>query len=191
MKKRREVTEQVEKSYANSWTQIQLLFLGILICAVFVNIIQFPAIEYSIASNNYPALKSYDSFDLVEIGRKYSGSIIRGRFGPYLGLSQIAPGVDVIVAYDSPLTNEMLYGFGLSRRVERLYYDAELIFPDFDLNNYEIISLGRSKDQSPGNVAIILGNEVPETLVVLKRNDTWYLIDINLLPDEALEELPK
>jgi len=171
------------------WTAYQLLLLGIIIGAIIANIIQYPAIDFNMTSVNYPSLKGYDSQDLAEIGRNYSGSFTRARFGAYLGLSQISKGVNVFLPIESSFTNEKLYGLGLIKSVERLNYDPKKLYLEFDLASYEIINFEGSEERGPGKVAVVLGRETPEAFIVLKRDDTWYFVDLDLFPEELLEEL--
>jgi hypothetical protein len=179
---------QTNKNDSNSWIPRQMIFLGILISAILVNLIQYPAIDYHITSVNYPSLKGYVSYDLFEIACYHSGSHIRDRFGPYLGLSKIAPGVNVIVPINSTLTNERLYGLGLVRNVERINYDAEIVWADFNPDLYKKVILGGSESRGPGKTVIVLYNGEPETLVLIKKDVIWYLVDIKLIPNEILKE---
>ena len=157
------------------------IILGLLLGAIFVNIVQFPAIERNINWIEYPALKKYPSYDLADIGRYYAGPTARAMFGPYLALSQIAPGINVIVPNNSPLENGLLYGLGLINNAETLNYDPNNILPNFDYNDYDIISLGGSENHPPGKVFLLVGSQKPQSLILIKQDDILYLVDLNLI----------
>jgi hypothetical protein len=160
------------------------IIIGLLLGAIFVNIVQFPAIERNITWIEYPALKKYPSHDLADIGRYYAGSTARAMFGPYLALSQIAPGINVIVPNDSPLENGFLYGLGLINNAETVNYDPNNILLNIDLNAYDIISLGGSENRPPGKVFLLVGSKKPQSLILIKQDEIVYLVDLNLIPSK-------
>ncbi len=169
----------------------QFVLLGTLICAILINIIQFYPIDYQISGRNYSVLNSYGTGDLLAISYKYSGPNIRARFSPYLGLSQIAPGAIVTMPLECPLITYYLYGLGRVAHVERLNYDAETRFADFDTAYYEVEMFGRVDDRGPGEVAIVTGKDKPLHFIALLQDEIWHLVDVELLDDNIIEELLK
>jgi hypothetical protein len=166
------------------------MLLGLMVGAIMINIVEFPDIEIQ---TPFPAIHSYETSDLVEITISQSaGSSTMARYGPYLLLSRVAPGADIILPMEMPLeypfTTEDFYGFGRAANVKILSYDPESVGSSIKPADHVVDSLIHGDDRTgPGPVAIAITGEMPVTLIAVRRDDLWYLVDSRLLPDDILE----
>jgi hypothetical protein len=106
------------------------------------------------------------------------------RRGLYLALGMNAPGGNLLVPKGCPLDVAQLYGLGRARKVLFEDYDPERLFTDVDFSNYVVVEFNEDKVVEPGPFKIIKGKGQPETMIILQRNNAWYIVDTSFLPTD-------
>jgi len=153
------------------------LFFVLLLFAIIANLTSlWPLRTQSYATGYRGILKK------IRIGVVSDHKIIIHRRGLYLALSQKAPGINLILPNGCSLDKAQLYGLGRVERIQYRDYDPEKLLAEFDFSSHISVRLYTDRRLGPGPFAIATGKKQPETMIVLKRDDMWHLVDISLLP---------
>jgi len=151
------------------------IFFIVLVLAIVLNLIPFQKFDPRASLSGYPAI-------IILAGSGIIGeNIIVHRRGLYLALGQSAPDADMILPIGNTLDIAQLYGLGRIRNIEFKNYDPETMFADFDYSHHIVAGFKGDKRLGPGPFVIAIGKN-PEAMIVLRRNETWHLVDISLLP---------
>lgn len=165
---------QQRTKYFNADTGNRILLM-LLIFAILVNLGPFGAIKYSHKEPGYRII-----FKLANVGNPSVEGILHRR-GLYLALRQIAPGASVLLPKDSSLDIAQIYGLGRAKHVEYAEYDPNRLGADIDFSDHIVAGFNGDIRRGPGPFAVAVKNKKPETIVILKRNHTWLVVDSELL----------
>ncbi len=154
-----------------------------LCAAVVINVIPFEAFGLQTRLSGYRTILLLADFGTV------SEKTIMHRRGLYLELGKTAPHVNMVLPTGKSIDIAQLYGFGRVSSVQFLNYEPELFAADFDPSNNVVSSNKGDKRLGPGPFAIIVKKRPVDSMILLRRNDTWCLVDTSLLPPKDLERL--
>lgn len=154
------------------------LLLGLLLLAIAINLVPFHFSGVQTRLTGYPAI-----IKLSNLGIRGKERIVH-HMGLYLALGEKAPKVDLLLPEGCALDVAKLYGLGRARNISYEDYDPEAVFTEFDFSGHVVASFDADKRFGPGPFAIAIGEGSPETMMALKRNDTWYIVDISVLPSK-------
>lgn len=159
-----------------SWESGRVVLFILLFFAILGNLVPFHALGFRSVTSGYPAIAK-----LAELG-VVSGDLIRHRRGLYLALKQTAPGTNIILPTGCSLDIAQLYGLGRVENVKYKNYDPETIFPDFNPSSHVVAAFNGSRRLGPGPFAIAKDEGESAAMIVLIRNNVWYIVDTSLLP---------
>jgi hypothetical protein len=166
-----------------SWECGRLILLMLLFFAIVINLVPFRALNFQSGMSGYPAIAKLAKLGII------SGDTISHRRGLYLALKQTAPRTNIILPTGCSLDIAQLYGLGRAETVIYRNYDPKTIFPDFNPSNHVVAAFNGSRRLGPGPFAIAKNEGKPVTMIVLKRNYVWYIVDTSLLPlNDAFRE---
>ncbi len=166
------------------------MYTAALLLAVTINIFQFKVIEkntidmYSLYYS-YTVLFRYKSAELFDVWKESIDSTVTFRRGIYLTLSRTMPSVNIVLPQTESLDIAQLYGLGRVNSVKQIDYDPHTYMADIELSDYIITGDKGSPTRGPGPYAIVAKTPSPTTLLLLKRDKTWYLVDVLLLPSQV------
>jgi len=162
---------------------IKQIVLAIIIFGILVNLGPFGSIGHRAQQPGYQKI-----LQLADAG-VIGADIIRQRRGLYIALRQFAPGANVILPIESDLDVAQLYGLGRPGHVSHIDYDPKDKGPVNNLSerlSAYIVARDTGGDlQGPGSFIVAIADKNPETVIFLKRNDIWYIVDSALLSPEA------
>jgi hypothetical protein len=148
----------------------------LLFFVIFVNLVPFHALSFQSGMSGYPAIAKLAKLGVI------GGDTIRHRRGLYLALKQTAPQTNIILPTGCSLDISQLYGLGRAKTVIYRDYDPKTIFQDFNPSNHVVAAFNGSRRLGPGPFAIAKNEGKPATMIVLIRNNAWYIVDTSLLP---------
>ena len=163
-----------KNQYINNTYEIVLFFL--LLIAIGFNIFPFQLVNPKTRMAGYPAI-----FWLAD-APVAGGETIAHRRGLYLALGQVAPGVVLILPTGTSLDIAQFYGLSRTKEIVYKNYNPETFFQDVDLSKYIVENFNASKKIGPGSFAIAKRKEKPTSMILLRRNNKWYLVDWSILP---------
>jgi len=150
----------------------------LLILAIIINLFPFQSLGLQTRMTGYPAI-----VQLANAGITAETGIIHRR-GLYLALGEKAPDTNLLLPPNTQLDIAQLYGLGRVKNILYKKYDPESLFADVALSNYIVTGFNADIRLGPGPFRIAMGKEEPHTMVLLRRNNVWYLVDASLLPFE-------
>jgi len=154
-----------------------VIFL-LLIMAIITNFLPFQSLGLQTRLTGYNGI-----LQAINAGSKSKRDIIL-RPGLYRTLGEIAPGVKFLLPEGTHLDIAQLYGLGRVKNVIHEKYDPEIAFANVDLSNHIVADFNADERLCSSPYRIALAKEDPHTIVLLRRNNIWYLVDASLLPLE-------
>lgn len=161
----------------------ELLMFSLIIAGIVINIIPFEIFGLNTRFSGYPTILALADFGTV------SPKTIQERRGLYLDLGRIAPNADMLLPTGESIDIAQLYGFGRIKNAKFMNYDPESFAPGFLPSNHIIATYNGDRRLGPGPYAIAAGKRTVDTMILLRRNDTWFLVDTSLLPPGPIESL--
>jgi len=150
----------------------------LLIFAIIINLFPFQPLGLPTRMTGYPAI-----LQLANEGISAKRVIIHRR-GLYLALEEKAADTNLLLPPNTNLDIAQLYGLGRVKNVIHEKYDPETAFAGVDLSKYIVTGFNADPRFGPGPFRIAMGKQEPHTMVLLRRNNIWYLVDASLLPFE-------
>lgn len=170
--------ERISPYQASYRQKTPLIIFTLLVLTITINLFPFQPLGFQTRMTGYPAI-----LQLANAGITAETGIIHRR-GLYLALGEKAPDTNLHLPPKNNLDIAQLYGLGRVKNVIHEKYDPEIAFAGVDLSNHIVTGFNADERLGPGPFRIALGKEEPHTMVLLRRNNIWYLVDASLLPFE-------
>jgi len=154
---------------------IKQIVLAIIIFGILVNLGPFGSIGHRAQHPGYQSI-----LQLADTGIIAAEGITHRR-GLYIALGEFAPRADILIPDNNNLDVAQIYGLGRARSVTTINYDSKALGKDIVLSDHIVTRFMGNKRLGPGPFVIALKTKSPDTIVFLKRNGTWYLVDSDLL----------
>lgn len=168
---------------SRNWQIGTVILFVLLLLAIGANLFPFHSFGLQSRISGYPAI-----ITLANLGTSSSNTILHRR-GLYLAIKEYMPNVKLIVPAEHDLDEAQLYGLGRVRNVQHEAYDPEEQFTKFDITKHIEAGLNTDPDLGPGPYRIALDDNNPQSAIVLKDKDIWYIVDTALLPQSFIDTL--
>jgi hypothetical protein len=157
--------------------RLDIIVIAILGMMALANLVEFPAVERRATWISVGSRSAVS--DAVELGRTHPSTSSLST--AYLLLAQVAPRATIILPAKHPFAIDNLYGLSRAKHVGVRQYGADEIPLSKIITEAVVDSQTDDNAGNPWTLSVALNARAPATLVGIKGNGIWYLVDQNLL----------